>query len=176
MSRSYDLQYRMELANQGMFFDDEEVAAMRGCGCCARARARLTLRRRCGSTRLPAIPPVVCAFSCLHFPRAALLWLPSGSYVVVRGVTVHMLERARHAKITAVEGSRPGLLRFVFLFCSVPVPVPVGFIFDCRGLCEPLFFLMLTRVRAATVTASRGRRSFRMVTQESLKRRTRCSR
>lgn len=93
MSRSYDLRYRMQLANQGMFFDDEEVAAMRGCGCCARARARarLMLRRRCGSTRLPAIPPVVCAFSCLHFPRAALLWLPSGSYVVVRGVTVHML-------------------------------------------------------------------------------------
>ena len=133
MSRSYDLQYRMELANQGMFFDDEEVAAMRGCGCCARARARLTLRRRCGSTRLPAIPPVVCAFSCLHFPRAALLWLPSGSYVVVRGVTVHMLERARHAKITAVEGSRPGLLRFVPLFCSVPVPVIAA---ACVSLCS----------------------------------------
>jgi hypothetical protein len=30
--------------------------------------------------------------------------------------------------------------------------------FDCRGLCQPLFFLMLTRVRAATATASRGRR------------------
>jgi hypothetical protein len=44
-----------------------------------------------------------------------------------------MLERARRAKITAVEGSRPGLLRFAPLLCSfpvpVPVPVPVGFIF-----------------------------------------------
>jgi hypothetical protein len=37
VSCSYDLQYRMELANHGMFFDDEEVAAMRGCGCCARS-------------------------------------------------------------------------------------------------------------------------------------------
>ena len=142
MTCSYDLQYRMELANQGMFFDDEEVGAMRarGCSCSAHAHARvpLTLRRQVRKHKaasdntsglyvfLSSLPPRRLIVAAKRFARRCARGHRALRYE-------KMLERARRAKITAVEGSRPGLLRFVPLFCYVPVPVIAA---ACVSLCS----------------------------------------
>ena len=116
----------MELANQGMFFDDEEVGAMRarGCSCSAHAHARvpLTLRRQVRKHKaasdntsglyvfVSSFPPALPYCGCQAFRISLCAGHRALRYE-------KMLERARRAKITAVEGSRPGLLRFVTLLC-----------------------------------------------------------
>ena len=142
----------------------------RGCSCSAHAHARvpLTLRRQVRKHKaasdntsglyviVSSFPPALPFVAAKRFVfRCARVTVPSGTRKCSRERGAPRSRRSRAAD-RACCGSLP-----CSVSVSVSVFVSVSFFFLMpRGFCEPRFFLGLTRVRvrAATATASRGRR------------------